>query len=936
MLEDGDDWCNLGPHLAFLEDPEGSWTIDDVAAPALAGQFIALDRQHANFGLSSSAFWLRFTVETPPPAAAPLAPRSPDWLVYVDRATLDAVAFYSPLSGDAPSAEAGNWRVERAGPAVAGENGDDRRGPLAFRLPPRMEATTYYLRVRNERGLYLPVAICTEDAYLNVCRRRMLGYGVFYGILIIMACYNAALFVSLRDRTHLWCVAYIVLAGIYFLGLNGLVQELVPAHRHAMVSRITLASLCGAALAGAMLTRAFLVTRLTLRWGYRMLLAYAVITAAILVLFPFASRQTVGGLMSIMGVLVLPIVLGLNIAAWCRGFQPARFLLFGWVALGFGEGAYALMYRGALPYTSWSHYGFQVGLALQIILFTFALAERFRTVEEEHQATQAAMDKVTHVNALQSLVLDTSLMGVAFMRNHAIEWMNPRLAEILRTAGEELTGESLAPFFTDEGAYNGFIEAIEERFRAGESHAEERLLVRGDGKPFWARMVGRPVKQGELDSGTVWLLEDITERKLAEEALRESRERYKNLFNTTLVGLFRSTLDGRSVLAANPAAANLFGYESVRAFIEECVPRETYVHPARREALTRLLDKDSKVEGFEFQAWDRYGRQHSFSLSAVAYPKLGYLEGALVDITQRVRIEEALRESEERYRRLIENLREEYFFYTQAPDGSFTFLSPSVTNVLGYTPAEFQTGFEGFFTDDPINEKARYHREQSLRGIQQPLYNSEVAHKDGSAHWFDILEVPIVSAAGEIIAVEGAAHDVTSRRKADQELERLATTDPLTGAFNRRYFIEASEEEARRARRYGRNLALLMLDIDHFKTINDTYGHTVGDDALKAFTETCLATLRENDLLGRVGGEEFAALLPESDGLAAREAAERLRTRVADIRIDAPNGGTAQFTVSIGIATLEPKDITLEPILNRADQALYQAKRAGRDRVVAG
>lgn len=164
------------------------------------------------------------------------------------------------------------------------------------------------------------------------------------------------------------------------------------------------------------------------------------------------------------------------------------------------------------------------------------------------------------------------------------------------------------------------------------------------------------------------------------------------------------------------------------------------------------------------------------------------------------------------------------------------------------------------------------------------------------------------------------------------QLVRLATTDPLTGLANRRKFMEAAAEEVERIRRYARPLCLLMLDIDHFKVINDTYGHDAGDEALRVFSNTVQANLRDTDLAGRLGGEEFAVLLVETDITGALDLANRLRQAVADIQM-VVNDKEIRFTVSIGVSGFQPDD-GVERLLHRADLALYEAKGRGRNQVI--
>ena len=168
-----------------------------------------------------------------------------------------------------------------------------------------------------------------------------------------------------------------------------------------------------------------------------------------------------------------------------------------------------------------------------------------------------------------------------------------------------------------------------------------------------------------------------------------------------------------------------------------------------------------------------------------------------------------------------------------------------------------------------------------------------------------------------------------------RQLERLATTDSLTGALNRGRFMARAAEEVVRAQRYGRALSALMLDIDFFKKINDTYGHAVGDEAIRSTVRASRALIRQCDVLGRLGGEEFAVLLPETPLPGGALLAERLRRALAATEVRIPGGGSFTFTVSIGVAALHPGETAIDAALARADEALYRAKRGGRNRVVA-
>jgi diguanylate cyclase (GGDEF)-like protein/PAS domain S-box-containing protein len=175
--------------------------------------------------------------------------------------------------------------------------------------------------------------------------------------------------------------------------------------------------------------------------------------------------------------------------------------------------------------------------------------------------------------------------------------------------------------------------------------------------------------------------------------------------------------------------------------------------------------------------------------------------------------------------------------------------------------------------------------------------------------------------------------DITERKRLESELERRAKIDYLTGVSNHGYFIEQAELEINRAIRYDNPISFLMMDIDFFKQINDTHGHKAGDSVLKKLGEICRQTLREIDVIGRLGGEEFAIMLPETDIYKAAEVAERLRAALANATIALDNIASISFTVSIGVASLYSKSDNTSILFNIADKALYEAKGTGRNKV---
>lgn len=173
--------------------------------------------------------------------------------------------------------------------------------------------------------------------------------------------------------------------------------------------------------------------------------------------------------------------------------------------------------------------------------------------------------------------------------------------------------------------------------------------------------------------------------------------------------------------------------------------------------------------------------------------------------------------------------------------------------------------------------------------------------------------------------------DVTQQKIAEEKLRNLAITDSLTQVYNRRHFFSLAQNELNRAVRYNRELSIILFDIDHFKSVNDTFGHLIGDQVLETLASYCKSNLRSFDIIGRYGGEEFIILLPETSLKRASQIAERLRKQALGIHITTPEG-TPGITISLGVAGIRGgEQVTLDELIGTADQALYKAKKAGRN-----
>ena len=217
----------------------------------------------------------------------------------------------------------------------------------------------------------------------------------------------------------------------------------------------------------------------------------------------------------------------------------------------------------------------------------------------------------------------------------------------------------------------------------------------------------------------------------------------------------------------------------------------------------------------------------------------------------------------------------------------------------------------------------------------QPQSGEEtVVNDQGQAHHYWTVKVPLKTEAGQQVLI-GFSSDITELVRLREQLRQQSVTDSLTGLANRRHFVSTAETELSRSQRHQRQISLVLLDIDHFKAINDQHGHSVGDDTLCALADALRPLVRREDLLARVGGEEFALLLPDTALPEAQQKAEQLRAAVQALRIPAALGQSLQLSISLGVSQTGPSCDALGALFAAADRRLYRAKHLGRNQVCA-
>ena len=447
---------------------------------------------------------------------------------------------------------------------------------------------------------------------------------------------------------------------------------------------------------------------------------------------------------------------------------------------------------------------------------------------------------------------------------------------------------------------------------------------------------------------------EIEQRKLTEMELRKLTRAVEQSPASIVI----TDLDGK-IEYVNPRFSSVTGYS-----LDEAIGKNP-----------RILKSGETPPDTHRQLWDSLTAGQEWQGEFVNRKKDGslYYESAVVspvtnpggvvthylavkeDITERKRSDESLRISEARHRLMADNARD--VIWTMAPDGAITYVSPAFEAMRGFTPAEamLQTTEEiltpasqavslGYF--------AQLHADL-VAGRPPQSFREELEYrcKDGSTVWTEVLAIPLLSNGG-LVEVLGVTRDISEHKRlvrelhqakdateaanrallqANEDLARMATTDPLTGIWNRRHFELVADAEAAQARRYERPLSLLIFDIDHFKSINDHFGHQTGDQVLLELTELVGQALRDADVLARWGGEEFVVIMPHCGAQEALLLAEKLRALVAGH----PFSEVGTVTVSLGAAQYKC-DETLDDWFKRIDLALYEAKSGGRNTVRLG
>lgn len=438
---------------------------------------------------------------------------------------------------------------------------------------------------------------------------------------------------------------------------------------------------------------------------------------------------------------------------------------------------------------------------------------------------------------------------------------------------------------------------------------------------YASRGAGQPVFIG--------VASDRSEELALAESIRESERFYRHVIDSTVDGFFRVDTE-RRFIEVNDRLCELFGYAR-----EEWLgrtPPEFVTEESRAELLAQLQRMETaEHRRYQLMARRKDGSTCPILLNTTTHRNLhGEVVGAfgfITDLTPIVAAQQAVAASEKELRSILDNMQDTYYRTDLA--GRIVRVSPSIRQLLGYAvDAVIGRKMTDFYFDPA--ERTRFLAALEEGDGKINAHETHLRHRDGHDVWVLTNAHYVRDAAGKIVGVEGTTRDISDQRLAKARISFLAHHDPLTELPNRLLFKDRCEQAMAHAQRAGTRMAILFVDLDRFKAVNDSFGHTAGDTLLRDAARRLQACVRETDTVSRQGGDEFLIALTDlrDDEVAALIAGKVLAALAQPFMID---GRTAAISASIGIALYPSDGLDFEALLRKSDVAMYHAKDAGRN-----
>ena len=582
---------------------------------------------------------------------------------------------------------------------------------------------------------------------------------------------------------------------------------------------------------------------------------------------------------------------------------------------------------------------FRIGgnvFALMGAIFSFGL---FSAYSEFRRALLLALEARMNIELLhreQRLIFDTATVGIMFIRDRIIRDRiivdcNQRMADIVGFVRDELIGSSTRVFFPGDQSWKDFGNRAYNALGEGKTLRDELVLRKKNGDLITCEISLSSLVPLHPEQGIITTVNDISAKKHAEHDLRKALQEQYAIFDNAVVGI--AYLHGTKIENCNSRFARIFGYRR-----EEMIGSSaSALHLSQESWEQRAKSTYEAISKGDAHVYDEeYGKKDGSRFWCRVYCRAidpVHPESAVfvfTDITEQKRAEQELLSSRDRLDLVIKASQGGIWDWDIA--NSVTFYSARFKEILGYpADVDFSTLFHILDRLHPEDRERMLAAEELHLHKRAPFdHEYRLQRADGSYVWVQGRGQAVWDESGQPVRFVGSIIDITEHKRQEEQIHQLAQHDPLTGLSNRRMLGDRLHQALGHARRNKEKLAVMLLDLDGFKTINDTYGHKAGDAVLIDIAHRLLSCIRSTDTVARYGGDEFVIVL---EGQHTTEDSASLAEKILKLLREPVVIADGRFNVgaSIGIAVFPTDADDAEGLLKMADNAMYRAKQAGQN-----